>query len=264
MLVPEMTVKDTIGNFDGISLTEMDAVKLMNRIDTKYVLSLDLLPHILEKIRPYYRVLEIEKERIFEYNSLYFDTDVNTMYLAHHNGKVNRYKIRFRRYVSSDLCFLEIKYKIKGTRTIKHRTVIDDIETTLSDKSIEYITRYTPFDQSSLEPKIHTDFSRITLVGRELTERVTIDLDLKFRQNGSSENVGNVVIIELKRDGNANASHLIDALNHYGVYPKGFSKYCIGRALLDDKLKSNNFKERILTINKINNGKFYYRNYSGA
>ena len=259
-----MTVKDTIGNFDGITLTEMDAVKLMNRIDTKYVLSLDLLPHLLEKIRPYYRVLEIDKQRMFQYNSLYYDTDKDAMYLAHHNGKVNRFKIRFRRYVSSDLCFLEIKYKIKGTRTIKHRTVIEDIETTLSDKSKEYITRYTPFELSLLEPKIHTDFSRITLVSKELTERVTIDLNLKFRQNGSSENVGNVVIIELKRDGNAKASNLISALNHFGVNPKGFSKYCIGRALLDNELKSNNFKERILTINKINNGKFYYRNFTGS
>ena len=123
------------------------------------------------------------------------------MYLAHHNGRLNRYKIRFRRYVSSNLCFLEIKYKIKGTRTLKHRIVSDDIEMLLSGKSKDYIKKYTPFGVDSLEPKIHTDFSRITLVSRELSERVTIDLDLQFRYNGSVENVGNVVIIELKRDG---------------------------------------------------------------
>ena len=38
----------------------MDTVKLMNRIDTKFMLSLELLPHILDKIRPYYNVLAIE------------------------------------------------------------------------------------------------------------------------------------------------------------------------------------------------------------
>jgi hypothetical protein len=256
-----MTIKDIISNYQGISLKDMDAVKLLNRIDTKYILSADLLPHILEQVKPYYRVLDIEDERIFSYNSLYYDTKDNRMYLAHHNGRLNRHKIRFREYVSSKLCFLEIKYKIKGTRTIKHRTMTDTIENSLSSDSIAYITKHTPFANLSLEPKIHTDFSRMTLVSNELTERVTIDLELMFRQNGESRDVGNVVIIELKRDGTAGVSNLIDVLNHYGVYPKGFSKYCIGRALLENDLKYNNFKERILTINKINDGKYYYRNF---
>ena len=112
-----------------------------------------------------------------------------------------------------------------------------------------------------LAPKVHTDFSRITLVSKELNERVTIDLDLQFRRNGDSRDVGNVVIVELKRDSNARNSNLVNTLNFYGVYPKGFSKYCIGRALLEQTLKQNNFKERLLMINKINEGRFYYRNF---
>jgi len=32
------------------------------------------------------------------------------------------------------------------------------------------------------------------------------------------------------------------------------SKYCIGSALLNKNLKANNFKEKILTLNKIENG----------
>jgi hypothetical protein len=257
-----MTVEKIIDSFQPISLKEMNAVKLLNRIDTKYILSTDLLPHILDKIHPYYRVLDIKNEKIFAYNSLYFDTEDNVMYLAHHNGKLNRYKIRFRKYISSNLCFIEIKYKIKGTRTIKYRTETEDIETTLSERSRAYIAKHTPFEVLNLEPKIFTDFSRMTLVNKELSERVTIDLDLKFRYNGSSETVGNVVIIELKRDGTSQESHLTDTLNHFGVFSKGFSKYCIGRALLENNLKYNNFKERLLTINKINDGKYYYRNFT--
>ena len=256
-----MSFQKIIETFHPISLKEMDSVQLLNRIDTKYVLSLDLLPHILKEIQPHYRTLDIESERIFSYNSLYFDTPTDYMYLAHHNGKLNRYKIRFRRYVSSGLCFLEIKYKIKGTRTLKHRTVIQDIETRLSPRSEEYIRKYTPFMNGDLAPKVHTDFSRITLVSKELNERVTIDLDLQFRRNGDSRDVGNVVIVELKRDSNARNSNLVNTLNFYGVYPKGFSKYCIGRALLEQTLKQNNFKERLLMINKINEGRFYYRNF---
>lgn len=257
-----MLASDSMKIFEAISLSEMDTVKLMNRIDTKYVLSKDLLPAILEKITKNYFILEIDNERIFQYNSLYYDTDNNYMYLAHHNGKLNRYKIRFRKYVASDLCFLEIKYKFKGSRTIKHRTKIEEIETDLSERSMAFIDKYTPFNNSKLEPKIYTSFSRMTLVSKELTERVTIDLDLKFKYNGYAKQLDNTVIIELKRDGNASSSHLIDVLTCFRVFPQGFSKYCIGRALVEDNLKHNNFKERLLKINKINNGDITYHNFS--
>jgi hypothetical protein len=257
-----MLAGDFMQNFQPISLSEMDTVKLMNRIDTKYVLSRSLLPAVLDRINDNYRILEIDGDRVFQYNSLYYDTDANYMYLAHHNGKVNRYKIRFRRYVASDLCFLEIKYKLKGSRTIKHRTKIETIETDLSERSLNFIHKHTPFNEKNLEPKIYTSFSRMTLVSKELTERVTIDLDLSFRYNGHAQKLDKTVIIELKRDGNAGHSHLIDALNHFRVFPQGFSKYCIGRALVEDNLKRNNFKERIIKINKINNGDITYRNFS--
>lgn len=256
-----MTVQKIIDEFRPITLNEMDAVSLLNRIDTKYVVSLELLPHILGIVNADYRVLAIKDERIFAYNSLYYDTPENYMYLAHHNGMLNRYKIRFREYISSKLCFLEIKIKNKGTRTVKHRTTVDSIEEELSDKSRKYIAKYTPFKDGNLKPKIYTEFSRITLVSHQLDERVTIDINLNFRQNGMTGNTGNVVIVELKRDAAAGRSRLISSLAHFGVHPFGFSKYCLGRALIETELKSNNFKNRILTIKKINNGNCYYRNY---
>jgi hypothetical protein len=251
-----------INDYQPITLEEMDSVKLMNRIDTKYVLNRSLLPSILDKISDNYRVLEIDNKRIFPYKSLYYDTNKDFMYMAHHNGKMNRYKIRFRKYVLSDLCFLEIKYKVKGNRTLKYRTKIDDIETTLSSNARKYIEKNTPFQDSVLEPKIYTDFSRITLVNKELTERVTIDLDLSFKKNGTELPLSNVSIIELKRGTTAGNTILINTLNSIRASNQGFSKYCIGRAMLEKDLKTNNFKEGILTINKINDGKYYYRNIS--
>lgn len=251
--------KNVIDDYQPITLEEMDSVKLMNRIDTKYVLNKNLLPTILNKISGNYRVLEIDDKRIFPYESLYFDTNTDFMYMAHHNGKMNRYKIRFRKYVASNLCFLEIKYKIKGTRTIKFRTKIDDIETCLSPKAQNYIGKNTPYQDSVLEPKIYTDFSRITLVNNELTERVTIDLDLCFKKNGTVLPLQNISIIELKRGTSAGSTLLIDTLNSLRASNQGFSKYCIGRAMLEKDLKTNNFKARILTINKINDGKYFYR-----
>jgi hypothetical protein len=184
------------------------------------------------------------------------------MYLAHHNGKPNRYKIRFRKYIASNLCFLEIKNKYKGNRTIKNRLQFDEIETNLSDKSKKFIEQYTPFQNITLYPKIYTNFSRITLVNKALAERVTIDLDLCFKYNGYMQALENVAIIEIKRDTATCVSSLTNTLNYYHVFSQGFSKYCIGRALIEKNLKSNSFKERIITINKINDGKYYYHNFN--
>jgi hypothetical protein len=252
-----------LDDFDAISLEEMDAVKLMNRIDTKYVLSNLVLLEVLKKISNQYFILEIDKLRQFPYKSLYFDTTDNYMYLAHHNGRINRYKIRFRKYVGSNDTYLEIKFKQKGIRTIKKRIKVDDIETDLGEISGKYIEKHTPFLSGQLEPKIYTDFLRVTLVNKDFSERVTIDNDLTFYFNGSTPfQLDNTVILELKSGGTAQKSILVNSLKDFGVFPKGMSKYCLGRAISECDIKNNNFKEKIRTFKKIENGSFYFRNFS--
>jgi len=121
VLMQEQKIKDILANFDPIMLEEMDSVKLMDRTDTKFVFSFDQLPGILEAIRPYYRALEISGTRVSKYETLYYDTDDFNLYQRHHCGKMNRYKIRSRKYVESDLHFFEVKYKNNKGRTINNR-----------------------------------------------------------------------------------------------------------------------------------------------
>jgi hypothetical protein len=252
-----------LDDFEPISLEEMDAVKLMNRIDTKYVLANSILIEILKKISNQYFVLEIDKSRQFPYKSLYYDTVDNYMYLAHHNGRLNRYKIRFRKYVGSNDTYLEIKFKHKGIRTIKKRVKVDDIESKLGAIAGKYIEKHTPFLSNQLEPKIYTDFTRITLVNKDFSERVTIDNNLNFHFNGSQPfQLENTVILELKSGGATKKSILVNSLKEYGVYPKGMSKYCLGRAISECGIKNNNFKAKILTFKKIENGSFFYRDHT--
>ena len=72
-----------------ITLKEMDAVALMKRTDTKFVVSKKMLPVLLETLKEKYRVLEIDNNRVMTYNSLYFDTKDQKFYREHHNGKIN-------------------------------------------------------------------------------------------------------------------------------------------------------------------------------
>lgn len=244
---------DILKLFTPISLEGMDRVKLLNRIDTKYVFNISILIKVLPEISKYYSVLEIDGKRTNNYQTLYYDTKNFDSYIQHQNGKLNRTKIRFRKYIESNLNFLEIKFKSNKKRTIKERVKIQDIETTLSSESIEFINKNSFLDAESLIASLWNSFTRITLTHKTINERLTIDLNLAFKSNFTQEEISipHIVIAELKQ-GKANvSSDFVKIIKEQHIRPMGMSKYCIGTVLLNKQLKSNNFKERILKINKL-------------
>src|SRR5690606_28168066 len=97
-----------------IHLNEMDQVKLMDRVDTKYAFPLSKMSELLPQLVSEYRIFEINGVRLPTYKSLYYDDEKFTFYADHHKGKPNRYKVRIRNYVESGLFFLEVKHKNKG------------------------------------------------------------------------------------------------------------------------------------------------------
>ena len=104
-----------------ISLEEMDKVSLMNRVDQKFILSFTDLCQIIPQLEAEYRILTICDQNVFTYKTDYYDTPGLNMFTDHHNGKLNRFKIRHREYVESNLEFLEIKFKNNKGKTLKKR-----------------------------------------------------------------------------------------------------------------------------------------------
>ena len=111
--------------FRSIGLDEMDGIRLMNRVDTKFVTTDAMLEEILLRAESEYRVLEIDGIRMSAYDTLYYDTADLEMYMAHHNRRLRRYKVRTRTYLNSGESFLEIKRKNNRGRTKKKRIRID-------------------------------------------------------------------------------------------------------------------------------------------
>ena len=105
-----------LSGFASISLEEMNGVSLLKRVDTKFLTSSSELSKLLPFLYSDYQILEIDGNRLMNYSTLYFDTKDLRCYMEHHNGKAKRHKIRIRRYVESDICFLEVKEK-QNTRT---------------------------------------------------------------------------------------------------------------------------------------------------
>lgn len=103
-------ILQTLKEYIPISLEEMSGIKLMNRTDTKYVTSYQILKEILLAAGHDYRVQEVNGEYNIAYHiNLLNDTADRDMYLTHQNGRVVREKIRIRTYVDSDLTFLEVE-----------------------------------------------------------------------------------------------------------------------------------------------------------
>ncbi len=229
----------------------MNQVKLMNRIDKKYWFHNENLQGILQSVNQHYYILDIEGQNEFLYTSTYYDTMNNRMYMKHHNGNLNRYKIRRRNYISSELSFLEIKFKNNKGRTIKKRIPADYRDSSFTIEEREFIRTHTPYSCNDLKPSLINEFSRRTLVNKNFKERCTIDQNLQYTVGGKGVTLENLIIIEIKSEGNSSISPLTLALREEHIRVSGFSKYCVGRAITAQNLKKNAFKGKIRRIEKI-------------
>lgn len=239
-----------LDSFGAIKLGDMDRVKLLNRFDTKYWISIDKLCKILEEIQEDYFILKIDNNKIQDYKTTYFDTSGNCFYNAHHNGKLNRLKIRKREYINSGIGFLEIKKKNNKGKTVKLRCPTKMPGTDFSENEASFIFSNTGCQVSELKIKSVNTFQRITLVNRNFGERCTIDLSLAFSSEREKIEFDDLVIIELKQGVRNMKSTLCQALKRNHIYEQGFSKYCIGRAIAEPGLKRNQFKPRLLRIDR--------------
>jgi len=253
-------IYEVVKLFDPISLEEMDQVKLMNRTDTKYWFNIKHLHLLLQKVKDSYFVLNMHNEVALPYSTIYYDTDENSMFIAHHNGKLNRYKIRRRRYVSSDISFLEVKFKSNKGRTIKKRIPGNFEYCRFNEAEYSFINEITPFSVEDLRATLTNNFLRITLVNKNFKERCTIDFNLTFKSGNQKVMLNNLVIVEIKADGSSSESSLARALRDQRIKSSGFSKYCIGRTVTDYSLKRNAFKNKVRKIEKTINTTGLYNN----
>ncbi len=243
-------VLDILNRIDPITLAEMDSVKLMDRTDTKFTFNVNSLATVLEEAKDHYRILDVEGNRISRYKTLYFDTEDFSLYNEHHSGKLNRYKIRHRTYVESNLGFLEVKFKNNKGRTLKTRIKEVTVPDLSTGRAFAFLQKTLPFDPLALLPKIWINYSRITLVNKVSAERLTLDLYLEFEKDGQTQNMDQLVIAEVKQDSKV-ASPFVSIMRNKHIRQGSISKYCFGVACSFSQVKKNNFKRKLLNVNKI-------------
>ena len=77
-------------------------------------------------------------------------------------------------------------------------------------------------------------------------ERITIDNAIHFSNENDDKTLQKLVVIEIKKLKNNMDSAVNQLLKSNGIRPTSFSKYAIGSALMNPKLKYNRFKKQII------------------
>jgi hypothetical protein len=244
-------VLNILQGFQPITLEQMDSVALMDRHDTKYVLNRHDFELMLPELSSEYRVLDVNGNRVSKYVSQYFDSSNFEFYRLHQTGKKNRVKIRIRRYVESNINFLEVKLKNNKGRTIKHRMPVGELRSELTSHDNAFIREHTLLD-FDLHSALMNSFSRITLVHKTKPERLTFDLELAFknRSEGNLE-LPNLVIAELKQEKFDRSSLFPARMKTNLLRPETISKYCLGLALLESNVKKNEIKQKIKKLSTL-------------
>lgn len=240
--------------FERISLKQMEAVALLNRTDTKFILTQENLLTALAALQKDYWMLAVNECRLNHYRTLYFDLPDFEMYRMHVNGRANRYKVRSREYTDSGLSFLEVKHKTPKSRTIKDRIQTQLPVMDMRGDMAAWLQEIFPVNSCCLEPKLWNTFTRLTLVNKKYPERVTLDVDLAFQANNCVIHLDNLVIAELKMDVCNQRSPFWEQMRAQHIRPNGFSKYCIGVAMTYDHVKKNALKPKLHWIYKLTQG----------
>jgi len=241
-------------SFDRVTLDKLNRrAALLDRMENKYVIAVPALRPILIGLASQFDVLAIDDEVVFRYETVYFDSRDLVAYRDHAQGKRKRFKIRSRRYVESDLCFFEVKLKGVRGRTIKermaytpaeHGTMTSDARAFVSACFRDVYGIDFPYD---VGPSLPMRYQRVTLVGKRVAERVTVDFALEFQRDDRSwlAAPSSFAIVEVKSElGRGLADGIIRS---HGLRGTACSKYCVGLNVMLPNLRYNAFKHVLET-----------------
>ena len=240
-----------LSGFGAVSLGELNGrAALLDRMENKYLIRSDRFDAVINDLRDVFDLLVIDGRAVFTYETIYFDTADFQSYYQHLQGKRRRYKIRTRRYVDSDLCFLEVKLKGVRGRTVKRRQTCPlDQHGRVSREGTRFVREtfasvYGERFEVPYFPRLAMLYRRLTLVGGQ-PERVTVDYDFQFAGPGDARATApsDVVIVEVKSERGRGYADRV--MREHQVRDGNCSKYCVGLNLIRPNLRCNRFRRTL-------------------
>ena len=254
----ELTSK--LKEFTTISLEQLNAsMSFLERIEAKYLLSLNHLDKILEAFQDKFYVLNINDVSVFSYDNIYMDTKDYLFYKQHEQGEIQRIKVRTRHYVDSgDLVYFEFKLKEGGLlRKFRYPCGLEGHGLMTRDAQRFYTSLCQSlslsYSKEAIFPSVQTRCKRITLCSKTSDERVTIDFDVELNdlrdKSGRWIKLGNVAILESKSTSEKCYSSKVMKKLHIKE-ASGCSKYCLGVYYFGRMQSHDRFAKTIKFIDK--------------
>jgi hypothetical protein len=223
---------------------------LQQRVDRKYLIGINELDAFIARLRSGYCLLRAGQHVWARYQSIYLDTRDRDLYHAHRRGRRPRYKVRIRHHLDRELTFLEIKRKETNGRTVKFRLALAAGQEELGRHESMFIESHTGLDAMRLFPRLSISFRRLTLLGCEINERVTLDGDLAVSSETESEELGRIVFAEVKQPHRGSHGGAAETLRTLNAREEALSKYCLGTILVAP-VRANVFKPTLRTIRRL-------------
>jgi len=233
----------TLDRLTAVSLEDLAReASLLTRVDRKYVLTPHDLDAVLAALPSAARVLEIDGQRRFDYESPYLDLPGLRSYRDAAHRRPRRWKVRTRRYVATGAVFLEVKVR-RGRQTLKERIpghALAPLDVVARDFVETAVGRHgLGLDAAGLVPTLGTAYRRVTVQLPSTASRVTLDTDLAWTDLtvGARLTCPRLVVVETKTDGRP--CEVDRSLWELGHRPSSLSKYAVGLAALRPGLPRN-------------------------
>jgi hypothetical protein len=233
---------------EPIGLKELnESASLLTRKDRKYVVPISLVHSLIAESDV--RVLEIDGQQSFRYESVYFDTPDRVSYLEAAHKHRRRFKVRTRSYLDSGICSLEVKIRERRGLTEKHRLVYPiEQKASLDDEALAFAGSFEMVlpHIGDLAPVLTTRYQRTTLLEHSSKSRITIDTGLECEAvDGSKVFLPGMAVIETKTPGPpCPVDHLLCGAHQR---PVKISKFCTGLAALTPGLPANKWNRVLRT-----------------
>ncbi len=246
----DVLVPGVLRNFELAPAELIEARALQRRVDRKYLLAANGLEALIVRLCPDFCLLRAGQQVWARYESVYFDTLDRALFHAHRRGLRPRCKVRVRHHLDRELTFLEIKRKERSGRTVKDRLALPFGQVALGPRELTFIEAHAPLDSDCLLPRLSISFRRLTLLGRDINERVTIDRDFMVKAGTHSEQLDRIVIAEVKQPRFVNHVGAVAALRSINAFEEALSKYCLGTILVAP-VCANVFKPAMRAVERL-------------
>ena len=243
---------DTLARFSQAPATAVSQCRLLRRFDTKFVFPIGSLDSFLNLLPANYGMLSANGAPVASYRTLYFDTPTLRCFHDHRRGRRIRYKVRIRNYDDRALSFLELKLKQNKSLMTKHQLEKSFGDTRLQHRDFEFLRERGNISDVCLEEQVWVKYRRLTLVGLNSPERVTIDLNLSIHRLAIHEELTGLAIVEVKQPRISLRTPVMQVLlRSMNLQPMSISKYCTAVALTRSGIRLGRLIPNLRKIERI-------------